>query len=191
VHPTLESDALLHELRLRRLVPDDGSGAAAMLVDDGLALRRGERLGLTPRGRERADACARLAEGSEAERAARQAYDAFVPLNAALLQVTTDWQVRPGNVANDHADRAYDGAVVGRLETLDEQVGPVVRRLGRAVPRFASYRDRLRNARGRVGDGDHEWFASPRCDSYHTVWMQLHEDLLLALGLERQNEVVT
>jgi hypothetical protein len=37
----------------------------------------------------------------------------------------------------------------------------------------------------RLNDGEREWLASPTIDSYHTVWMQLHEDLLLALGLER------
>jgi hypothetical protein len=54
--------------------------------------------------------------------------------------------------------------------------------------RFASYRSRLRAARALVDDGQFEWVTSPRCDSYHTVWMQLHEDLLLALGADRSSE---
>jgi hypothetical protein len=172
-------------------VPDDGSDAAGALVEEGLAVRKGDRLALTPRGREQADVRARLAEGSEEEATARRAYDAFLPVNATLLQVTTDWQVRPGNVPNDHADTTYDWSVIGRLEALDDQAAPVVRRLGRTVPRFAPYRDQLRAARGRVAGGEHEWFASPTCDSYHTVWMRLHEDLLLALGMERRYEAVT
>jgi hypothetical protein len=56
------------------------------------------------------------------------------------------------------------------------------------VPRFEGYRPRLRDARERVNEGEHEWLTSPRIDSYHTVWMQLHEDLLLALGLDRASE---
>jgi len=40
----------------------------------------------------------------------------------------------------------------------------------------------------RVDAGDTEWLTSPRLDSYHTVWMQLHEDLLLALGRDRSAE---
>lgn len=166
----------------------DGRDGADALVKAGLAVRRGERITLTPRGRQAADARARLRAGSDEEAAARIAYDAFLPLNAALLQLTTDWQVRPGKVPNDHTDRRYDREVIGRLDALDERVAPVVRRLGGAAPRFAPYRGRLRGARARVGDGDHEWFASPTCDSYHTVWMQLHEDLLLGLGIERKKE---
>ena len=56
------------------------------------------------------------------------------------------------------------------------------------VDRFEGYRARLRAARQKVDDGAHEWLTSPRIDSYHTVWMQLHEDLLLALGKERSSE---
>ncbi len=186
------ADDLLHQLRLRGAMPDvaDREMAEALVVE-GLAVRRCERLALTPQGREAADARARLRAGSDEEAAVRIAYETFLPLNAALLQLTTDWQVRPGNVPNDHADRTYDWTVIGRLETLDEQVGPVARRLGGAVPRFGGYRERLRAARVRVTEGEHEWFASPKCDSYHTVWMQLHEDLLLALGVERGAEELT
>ena len=36
--------------------------------------------------------------------------------------------------------------------------------------------------------GNAERFASPACDSYHTVWMQFHEDLLLATGRSRADE---
>ncbi len=75
-----------------------------------------------------------------------------------------------------------------RLRTFDERCAPVISRLGREVPRFSEYRDRLRSARERVDDGDHQWFTSPRIDSYHTVWMYLHEDLLFALGTDRESE---
>ena len=40
-------------------------------------------------------------------------------------------------------------------------------------------------------EGDTEWITSPSIDSYHTVWMQLHEDLLLALGRDRATEEVS
>ena len=48
--------------------------------------------------------------------------------------------------------------------------------------------DMKRDAREKVEDGEHDWFTSPRIDSYHTVWMQWHEDLLLALGREREQD---
>ncbi len=180
--------ALLHQLRLRGMVPGDDGAAPDALCDAGLAARKGTFLVLTSAGRAEHAEWARLAPGSELEAAARRAYDQFVPLNAEFLQVSTDWQVRPANVPNDHRDTEYDWAVLDRLAAIDERTGPVVRRLGGEVERFAGYRARLRGARQRVTDGEHEWFLSPTCDSYHTVWMQLHEDLLIALGLARTDE---
>jgi hypothetical protein len=130
----------------------------------------------------------RLRHGSPEEAEAGRAYEAFLPLNRAVLQLCTDWQVRPGGAPNDHTDSAYDWSVIDRLEALDERAGPLLRRLAGAVPRFAPYRERLRAARRRVVDGERDWLTSPRVESYHTVWMELHEDLLAALGLERRAE---
>ncbi|MGH9050941.1 MAG: hypothetical protein ACRDY4_14530 [Acidimicrobiia bacterium] len=175
----------LHELRLRGKMPARDGPEIDALCADGLARRRGTFLVLTPEGRACHAGWARLAPGSQEEAAARRAYDQFLPLNVELLRVVTDWQVRPGNVANDHRDPGYDWAVLDRLTTLDERTGPIVRRLGSTVERFAGYRTRLRAAVRRLHDGGTEWLSSPAIDSYHTVWMQLHEDLLLALGLER------
>jgi hypothetical protein len=109
-------------------------------------------------------------------------------MNREVLQVCTDWQVRPGGALNDHADDAYDWSVIHRLEALDDRAGPVLRRLAGTDSRFGGYRERLRAARRRVVDGERDWLTSPRLDSYHTVWMELHEDLLAALGLERRPE---
>ena len=128
----------------------------------------------------------RLPQGSREESEAGRAYEAFRPLNRELLQLCTDWQVRPGGAPNDHTDSAYDWSIVDRLDALDERAGPLLLRLGTAVPRFAPYRERLRAARRRVVDGERDWLTSPRVESYHTVWMELHEDLLAALGLERE-----
>jgi hypothetical protein len=178
-------DDVLHELRIRGTAADEG-GVADRMVDAGFAVRRREVLMLTPAGRAEADVRFRLT--GESEEAVQSAYDRFLPLNQRLLQICTDWQVRSGNVPNDHSDKAYDWEVVDRLVALDEQTGPVVRSLGRRVSRFAQYRDRLRGARRRVQDDEHDWLLSPRIDSYHTVWMQLHEDLLLGLGLDRAEE---
>jgi hypothetical protein len=176
-------DDVLHELRIRGTAADEGE-VADRLVDAGFAIRRRDVLMLTPAGRAEADGRFRLADDDES--AVQAAYDRFLPLNQRLLQICTDWQLRPGNVPNDHSDKPYDWEVVDRLVTLDEQTGPVVRSLGRRVSRFAQYRDRLRGARRRVQDDEHDWLLSPRIDSYHTVWMQWHEDLLLALGRERE-----
>ena len=180
-----DEDALLHELRVRGTA-GDGTEACDRLVDAGFATRRRSMLILTPAGRAEADVRLRLA-GEEAA-AVQAAYDRFLPLNRALIQICNDWQVRPGGVPNDHSDPVYDWAVIDRLVAHDEQTGPVVQSLGRRVSRFAQYRERLRGARRLVEAEELDWLLSPRIDSYHTVWMQLHEDLLLGLGLDRAEE---
>jgi hypothetical protein len=185
---TDDAHALLHELRLRGMVPAPGGTDPDALCVTGLAARKGTFLVLTSAGREAHARWARLAPGSDRESAARRAYDQFLGLNAEFLQVSTDWQVRPGNVPNDHRDTDYDRGVLARLGAIDERIGPIVRRLGNEVARFVDYRARLSRALRRARDGEHDWFLSPKCDSYHTVWMQLHEDLLLALGFERADE---
>jgi hypothetical protein len=36
--------------------------------------------------------------------------------------------------------------------------------------------------------GDHDWFTKPMHPSYHSSWFELHEDLLVTLGRERNQE---
>jgi hypothetical protein len=182
-----EAWMLLHDLRLRGFRPAQGVPAEDELTAAGLAVARGSNLGLTPAGRDAHAAWARLAPGSEEEALAKATYERFLVLNGEFLRICTDWQLKPGSEPNDHADRAYDFKVLERLDRLDERAGPLVEALGKAVPRFARYRARLTEALDRIGD-DRAWLASPRCDSYHTVWMQLHEDLLAAVGVNRADE---
>jgi hypothetical protein len=37
-------------------------------------------------------------------------------------------------------------------------------------------------------DGDHDYVLSPRHESVHTVWMELHEDYLLTQDISREAE---
>jgi hypothetical protein len=104
-----------------------------------------------------------------------------------FLRLCTDWQLKPGNEPNDHSDPAYDFKILERLDRLDERAGQLLESLGKTVPRFGAYRGRLTDALDKISE-DRQWLASPRCDSYHTVWMQLHEDLLTAVGVNRADE---
>jgi pyruvate,orthophosphate dikinase len=90
---------------------------------------------------------------------------------------------------NDHSDVAYDAHVLARLAALhadarDWLVGCVA-----ALPRLASYLHRLDHAARLAGEGDGRYVASPRVDSYHGVWFELHEDLILLAGRTRADEV--
>jgi hypothetical protein len=177
----------LHQVRLRGVVDIDGS-SVVRVEEAGLVARVPKGFRLTPTGRDQHQAWARVEPGGELEGAVERAYQRFLGLNRELIRVCSDWQVRPGGVPNDHRDPGYDWAIVDRVDAIDDRVGPIVSALGRALVRFADYRPRLRAARRRVDAGESDWLTSPRIDSYHTVWMQLHEDLLLALGRERSSE---
>jgi hypothetical protein len=117
------------------------------------------------------------------------AYEEFLPQNDRLLRAATDWQLRPSRTdplaANDHADPAWDQRVLGQLAGLSEDLRGIVRPLGDRLARFAGYDVRFAAALERVRRGDLTWVTRPKVDSCHTVWMQLHEDLLATLDLQR------
>ena len=182
-----EAWALLHDLRLRGFRPAKGGSVEEELNAAGLVLVRGANLALAPAGREAHAGWARLSPGSEEEALARTTYERFLVFNLEFLRICTDWQLKPGNQPNDHSDAAYDFKILERLDRLDERAAALIEPLGKSVPRFAGYRGRLTDALDKISE-DRAWLASPRCDSYHTVWMQLHEDLLSAVGVNRADE---
>ncbi len=114
-------------------------------------------------------------------------YDTFLGLNDAFKQLCTDWQLRDGE-PNDHADADYDAGIVARLGQLDDEAQPVAEAIGGVVPWMAGYRSRLTAARQRVEAGDPKGLTGVMCDSYHDVWMELHEDLILTKGIDRAAE---
>ena len=59
-------------------------------------------------------------------------------------------------------------------------------RFAELQPRMSVYGERLDEAYDRVLAGDLGYVSGARIDSYHTVWFELHEDLLRMLGRERE-----
>lgn len=118
------------------------------------------------------------------------AYERFLALNGTMLVVCTRWQVKDQEAQelNDHTDAAYDAAVIGELKGLDDGVQPIVAELAAALPRFAVYAPRFDVALEKLDAGELEWFTKPVMESYHTVWFELHEDLLATLGINRADE---
>jgi pyruvate,orthophosphate dikinase len=55
-------------------------------------------------------------------------------------------------------------------------------------PRLGRYLERLSHALALAQGGDHRFVASPRVDSYHGVWFELHEELILLAGRTRSEE---
>ena len=117
-----------------------------------------------------------------------EAYDGFLGLNPELLDLCTAWQLRSVDgaaLANDHSDPAYDARVLNRLTDLDRRAQAVLAELTAAMLRFRRYRVRLSDALGRARSGALEYVTDSTA-SYHTVWFQLHEDLLATLGIPRR-----
>jgi pyruvate,orthophosphate dikinase len=92
-------------------------------------------------------------------------------------------------VLNDHADADYDAAVLRRLADLHAKARAWIEPLYERLPRLASYGRRLGAAAAAVAGGDGMYIASPRVDSYHGIWFELHEDLIRLAGRTREEEV--
>lgn len=117
------------------------------------------------------------------------AYHGFEKVNPELKGIITDWQtmdVRGERRANDHSDPDYDDKVIDRLSALHERAEPVFAGLARGLPRLAIYARKLEAALDKAEDGGAEWVSDIHRESYHTVWFELHEELLRIMGRERE-----
>jgi hypothetical protein len=128
-----------------------------------------------------------------AEASVRDAYRSFLPFNARLLRACTEWQLRPTRedtlASNDHSDIAWDQRVLGELATLGDELDVAVPALETRLERLGGYDERYRAALVRAVTGEPAWVTRPRVDSCHTVWMELHEDLLATLRIDRGAEL--
>ncbi|GAA3570187.1 transcriptional regulator [Kribbella ginsengisoli] len=121
--------------------------------------------------------------------AIQQAYSDFLPLNGRLQQACTDWQLRPtasdALAFNDHTDLDWDQRVVDELGALGDSLRKISEQIGAVLERLDGYDDRFAAALSRVRAGDGSWVDRTGADSCHTVWFELHEDLIATLGLTR------
>jgi hypothetical protein len=115
-------------------------------------------------------------------------YAGFERLNMTLKQLMTDWQtvvVRGERLPNDHSDKDHDAKIIDRLGDLNERAEPVFDNLISALSRIAIYRDKLDAALDKAEKGAIVWVSDAKIESYHTVWFELHEDLLRLMRRER------
>lgn len=151
----------------------------------------GPVLRLTPRGRE-ADDAATARDRERLARALTGPYTEFGPLDRAVKEAVTDWQtvtVGGRRVINRHDDPAHDARVRARLvDEIHPRARALLDRLAAVDRRFADYCRRLDRAAEAVAAGDTSMIARPDRDSYHTVWFELHEELLRLLGRSRADE---
>lgn len=158
-------------------------------VDSGRAAVTGSRYLLTPAGRMIVDSqYSKHYAAVRAESAVAAAHARFEVANDELKQLITDWQTRSigGNrVANDHADADYDARIIDKLGGVHERVEPILQAFAALLPRYGRYIDLLGTALEHAEDGDIAWVSDATIASYHTVWFELHEDILRVLGRQR------
>ena len=69
---------------------------------------------------------------------------------------------------------------------VHERVVPIIAAAATQVPRLSAYPAKLRTAPDKVKAGEIAWLTKPLIDSYHTVWFVSHQELILAVGLTRE-----
>jgi hypothetical protein len=205
--PSDPTTLAMHGLRLKGFAEADAvadtvgltEGEAKLrldqLVADDLATYREGRISgfsLTPAGRtEHARRLAVELDAAGQRGDVEAAYRDFLVLNPDLLSVCTAWQLREvdgESSVNDHSDGIYDAGVIEQLTSLHAKAEPICDRLADSLERYSGYGPRLSYALDKVRTGDPDWFTKPMIPSYHTVWFEMHEDLLATLGIERGSE---
>jgi hypothetical protein len=158
-------------------------------VSAGRAVKAGEKYMLTPVAQVALKSgYSRDFASQRADAAMNNAYDDFEKINEHLKQLITDWQtldVGGQKVPNDHSDKAYDSRMIAKLGDLHERAEPMLERLAAGLARLKVYPTLLQAALEKAEDGETAWVSDARCLSYHTVWFELHEDLIRILGRQR------
>lgn len=158
-------------------------------TEEGTVLGKGDMFMPTPQGRAvLTDAYPEVFADLREDGDLAAAYGRFEHVDRELKEIFTNWQTKEvggERVANEHQDQEYDNTVIDRLGRTLEHADIVLDELVEVVPRLAAYRERLDDAYDRVLAGEHEYVSAAKKDSVHTIWFELHEDLLRMLGRER------
>jgi hypothetical protein len=172
--------------------PEQVASALRTAAAEGRAIEARDMFMVTPAGREwlherYPETFAEL----RADGAAAESYARFERINRELLRLFTEWQMMPvgkETMPNDHSDPAYDDRIIDRLGALHERAERPLQEFAALQPRFREYVRRLDAAYDKTLAGEHDFVSGAKVDSYHTVWFELHEDLLRILGREREEQ---
>jgi hypothetical protein len=189
--------ALLHLIRLKGLLKPDVaseimlapepelSAGLAGLSAAGLAIERTGRVGgwgLTGPGRERhAELLATERKERHGHTGLLALHQEFVPLNALVKAAVSEWQLVG-------ADEARRDRVRAAMAAQHETATDLTARMAVELERMSRYGPRLAAAKARFDEGDDSALTRPLSESYHDIWMELHQDLLLTLDIPRGTE---
>jgi pyruvate,orthophosphate dikinase len=112
----------------------------------------------------------------EARPVVRGLYDRFLPVNSDIKALITAWQLSKSQPPTRRQE------ILRQLTAAHRLALPLLKELEGSVPKMASYRSRLSVAASRIESGDDRYVAGLSVDSYHTIWFELHQDLLTVAG---------
>lgn len=152
------------------------------LIGSGLLLG-GPVIRVSPEGRSVLDAWYASERAGREDERVQDLLDRFQPLDLELKSIATAWQ--DSDARDDWSGRmdaiaALQALHASALEFLDEMAVD--------TPRFSEYKGRLDAALGKVVGGELQYVVGVTTDSYHTIWFQLHEDLLRTFGASREEQ---
>jgi hypothetical protein len=194
--------SILQAARMKgRLSPEDAAASSGLSLTDvrtqlgdleanGMVTLVGSTYRLTPEGRLQLEDLVSEEQSSVDATALRGRYEDFDTFNTDLKAIITSWQIKDDGTANDHTDGSYDAAIIDRILKLDRAFTPLLARMIVVAPRLTPYVTRFGRAATAMEQGDHSYVARPILDSYHTVWFELHEELIGLLGLTRAEEAI-
>jgi pyruvate,orthophosphate dikinase len=171
--------------------PDDVQQVVDELAGDGLLEASAAGLRLTPDGKLKAGDLFAADRVSIGEERSVEILEQFRPLDLRMKDIVTAWQLREvggEQVFNDHTDAAYDAKALDDLAALHSETAEWLPPVSTQLKRFAGYTSRLTRALEQARQGDQRYVASPRVESYHSVWFELHEDLIRLAGRKRSEE---
>ena len=130
---------------------------------------------LTPAGREvHAQRIITELAAAGCEPLVSEGYDRFLSHNENFKVLCTRWQTE-----------GKPPVCVDELCQMHTDVTTLVGDLAAGLERFRAYDARFGRAVDRLRGGDLDALTRPLSGSYHDVWMELHEDLLVTLGRKR------
>lgn len=132
---------------------------------------------LTPAGHARLVLLAADTLDHQARRHLDTAYLAFLTPNRAFKTLISHWQ-----------SSGQPDSIPAELDRMHSEILTVLDDAANAHARYTRYVGRLSAALDRVKGGDSSALAKPMSESYHDVWMELHEDLLTTLGRTRTDD---
>jgi len=107
-------------------------------------------------------------------------YERFGRIDRKFKELVTEYQL-------SDAPTRFSWAIAG-MSDVHPAVQELVAGATELVPRLAPYRGRFESAMEHLARGDEKYLVSVTLDSYHTIWFQLHEELIELAGSTRTDE---